>query len=193
MQMSDSVEEIMQATYRALVESGYAELSISDIADNFEGSQSLIYYHYESKDELLVEFLDHLLDELDEELETIDSKSPTERFRSIVDLLLPASTDVEAFAFQQALLEIRVQTPYHEPYAERFERLDEELLTLFRETIAAIQEDSDDSISTNRMADRLLTEFYGGHYRHVPVADTDAIHSAQDRLEEKIAEWEDQV
>jgi AcrR family transcriptional regulator len=189
--MSDAIDEIMAATYQALVDVGYAGLSISKIADNFDGSQSLIYYHYEDKDELLVEFLSYLLAELDTELDSIASEEPAVRIRSILDLLLPDSKDEEAFAFQQALLEIRVQTPHHEPYAEHFRELDATLFERFRETIVAGETEGTFAIDDpDQTADQLVTAVYGVHYRHLPVADTAAIRRTRERLENQIAEYE---
>ena len=55
--MSSTEQEIMEATYHALVNSGYAELSICDISRRFDGSQSLIYDHYDDKEDLLTRFI----------------------------------------------------------------------------------------------------------------------------------------
>jgi AcrR family transcriptional regulator len=189
--MTDSAEDIMDATYLALVESGYAGLSISHIADHFDGSQSLIYYHYEDKEELLVAFLEYLLDGLETELETISTDDPAERFRSIVDLLLPDADDPEAVAFQQALIEMRVQTPYHHAYDEQFQRLDDRLETLFRDAIGDARANGAFSdVDPERAARQLLTEIYGIHYRHVPMEESGAISDARTRIDEQIAEWE---
>ncbi len=55
--------EIMDATYEALRKHGYAELTIQTIADEFPKSKSLLYYHYDAKDDLLVDFVDWLVEE----------------------------------------------------------------------------------------------------------------------------------
>ena len=59
---SDTDEEIMQATYRALSEHGYANLTIKRIAAEYGKSTAAIHYHYDTKDDLLAAFLDFLLD-----------------------------------------------------------------------------------------------------------------------------------
>jgi AcrR family transcriptional regulator len=189
--MSESLEQIMAATHQALGEVGYAGLSISKIAEHFEGSQSLIYYHFEDKQELLVAYLDHLLEGLNEELDEIDELEPTERIRATIELLLPVSSSDEPFRFHHALIEIRVQTPYHEPYEERFERLDERLSTVLESAIAdAKSAGTFRSIDPDRTADRLLTEIYGVHYRNVPTRDVDGIRRSTERIEKQLREWE---
>ncbi|MEF8774483.1 MAG: helix-turn-helix domain-containing protein, partial [Halobacteriales archaeon] len=50
----DTDEALMAATYRALCEHGYADLTIQQIGAEFEKSTSLLYHHYDGKDELLV-------------------------------------------------------------------------------------------------------------------------------------------
>ncbi|PSP70021.1 TetR/AcrR family transcriptional regulator, partial [Halobacteriales archaeon QH_9_66_26] len=57
----DTQAAIMDATYRALCEHGYADLTIQTIADEFDKSKSLLYYHYDTKDEILIGLLDYLL------------------------------------------------------------------------------------------------------------------------------------
>jgi AcrR family transcriptional regulator len=189
--MAESSEEIMAATHQALAEVGYAGLSISTIAEHFEGSQSLIYYHYDDKEELLVAFLDHLLAELNDELDDIETLDPTDRIRATLDLLLPMSSNEEPFRFHHALIEIRVQTPYHEPYEERFERLDDRLSAVLE---TAITEASDDgsfrSVDPESAAERLLTAVYGIHYRNVPMEDVERIRRSRDRIEERLRTWE---
>ena len=55
-------EEIMRATYLALCEHGYASLTIQRISDEFPKSKSLIYHHYDGKDDLLIDFLEFVLE-----------------------------------------------------------------------------------------------------------------------------------
>lgn len=190
--MSNASEEIMLATHDALAEVGYADLSISTIADHFDGSQSLIYYHYEDKEELLVAFLEHLISGLEEELEEIDALDPSERIEAVIDLLLPVPPQEEPFRFHHALIEIRVQTPYHDPYRERFERLDERLSTLFEDAILEAREAKTFSdVDPQRAADRLLTDIYGLHYRNVPMENIERIRDSREWIAEQIQKWEE--
>lgn len=129
-------EAIMEATYRALCRHGYADLTIQVIADEFEKSKSLLYYHYETKDELLLALLEYLLDQFSVE-EMIDMENdPETQLQSLIDGLLPESIDEDRRELQTALLELRSQAPIDEAYREQFTRADQ----LLRDTVAGILE-----------------------------------------------------
>lgn len=125
---------IMEATYRALCDHGYADLTIQAIADEFEKSKSLLYYHYDTKDEILVEFLSYMLDQftVEDAIDTTDS--PDDQLRSLIDNFLPASPDAEQREFQIALLELRSQALSNEAYREQFTRADR----LIKDTLADV-------------------------------------------------------
>ena len=129
---------IMEATFEALSKHGYADLTIQTIADEFEKSKSLLYYHYETKDDLLGDFLEFILEGFIAEVETEEEEEPLDRLWTVVELLLPPDVheDEEAQQLRRALFELRMQAPYEEAYARRFEEMDE-LLTATFETILA--------------------------------------------------------
>jgi|APHM01.1.fsa_nt_gi Bacterial regulatory proteins, tetR family. len=64
--MSDPADESMQATYRALCEHGYADVTMQAIADETDKSKAALHYHYDSKRDLLMAFLDFLYEEFTE-------------------------------------------------------------------------------------------------------------------------------
>jgi len=128
---ADTREAIMEATFEALVEHGYADLTIQTIADEFEKSKSLLYYHYDTKEALLVDFLRYVTDGFAAEVAPLPEDDPETHLTGILDLLVPADLDEEGRARRTALLELRLQAPYHEAYAERFAALDTELEARF--------------------------------------------------------------
>ena len=54
-------EAVMAATHRALCTHGFADLTTQRIADEWGKSKAALHYHYDTKEELLRTFLDHLL------------------------------------------------------------------------------------------------------------------------------------
>jgi AcrR family transcriptional regulator len=120
---------IMEATFEALSKHGYADLTIQTIADEFEKSKSLLYYHYETKDDLLGDFLEFILEEFETEVDAGEGEDPETRLWALVELLLPPDVraDEEARRLRLALFELRMQAPYDEGYAERFAATDERL------------------------------------------------------------------
>jgi len=145
-------EAIMGATYRALCEHGYADLTMQDIADESDKSKASLHYHYDTKEELLLAFLDHLYDAFTDEVGATDGDDAVERLVRFVDeVLCPAErtdgdspeSDGDATSggetgsdspdddgtgeyeeFQTALLEIKAQGPYVEAYREQLARVD---------------------------------------------------------------------
>lgn len=104
----DTYESLMDATYRALAEDGYADLTLRTIAAEFDGSRSLIHYYYESKDDLLAAFLGSLLDEFEGEID--DDAPPRDRFDSLIDWVAYGPEDRPEY--HRVLFELRAQAPH---------------------------------------------------------------------------------
>ena len=131
----DTRQELMGATYRALCEHGYAELTIQRISDQFPKSKSLLYHHYDSKDELLVEFLSFVLDHL-ESTTPSDDDEPMAAIQGLLDHLLPTEPSTEQQQFMQAIIELRAQAATNPKYRAQFTRSTD----FFEDQFAAIIE-----------------------------------------------------
>ena len=70
---SDTATRIVEATRRALIEHGYDELSMAKVAAEFDGSQSLIHYHFDSREGLLAALLER---ERERYAEALDERGP---------------------------------------------------------------------------------------------------------------------
>jgi AcrR family transcriptional regulator len=183
----DPSREIMEATYRALCEYGYAGTSISKIADEFDKSQSLLYYHYENKEDLLEDFLVFLLDEFEAEVASIDETEPTERLAAVIDLLVPKDIDDEEIHFRRAVLEIRAQAPYHESYRKQIERSDDLILD---EIIDAIELGIDNGafrpVNTRQVADFIYSTAYGAIERGVTLDDKSVLTDGRRAIDDYV-------
>ncbi|MFC7202024.1 TetR/AcrR family transcriptional regulator [Haloferax namakaokahaiae] len=138
---SETEQAIMDATLRALATHGYADLSIKNIGTEFDKSTSLLYYHYESKDELLLAFLDYILDIFAASIDP-DAEDPDEELREFVSYILTDETDgPEVLAFQRTIIELRAQTIHKESYRAKFgdieTRMIETVKTLIEREIEA--------------------------------------------------------
>jgi AcrR family transcriptional regulator len=120
----DTSEEIMEATYRALCEHGYASLTMQDIADESDKSTAALHYHYDTKEGLLLAFLDHLYERFTEKYGAVEGDDAVERLVGFVDGILRQSNLEDPERFQTALLEIRAQAPYDREYRERLAKFD---------------------------------------------------------------------
>lgn len=119
----DTREEIMHATYHALREHGYADLTMSRIAAQFPKSKSLLYHHYDGKDELLLEFLDFMLAGAEERIPD-PGDDPAGRLDAMLDHALDPAPSPERLAFESAMVELRAQGVTDERYREAFARHD---------------------------------------------------------------------
>ncbi len=103
----------MEATFRALAKHGYADLTVQAIADEFEKSKSLIHYHYDSKADLMVAFMAHLLDEFIGEVEGDADADPRDRLLRMAEIVVRGVGDPdETRDFHTALLGMRAQAPF---------------------------------------------------------------------------------
>ncbi|MFB6117991.1 TetR/AcrR family transcriptional regulator [Halosegnis sp.] len=128
---------IMEATYRALCRHGYADLSVADIAAEFPKSKSLLYYHYDSKEELIVAFLGFAVDQFLAEVEAAtDDDDPIATVRTIVDHLLVVD-DSELLEGQRTIVELRGQAVSEPRFREQFTRVDDRLRARIQTALTA--------------------------------------------------------
>ncbi|MDZ5811273.1 TetR/AcrR family transcriptional regulator [Halorubrum sp. AD140] len=137
--MSDqpgAAEEIMDGVYRALRAHGYADVTMQDIADECSKSKSLLHYHYDTKEDLFVAFLDHVITDSEERIRAHADDPPAERLAGFVGWFVFEADAVDREAFHIALLELRTQGPFNERIREQLVRSDR----LLRGTVADILE-----------------------------------------------------
>ncbi|MBX0325272.1 TetR/AcrR family transcriptional regulator [Halomicroarcula sp. F13] len=167
----DTATEILKATYRVLCVHGYADLTLERIADEADRSKASIYHHYDSKEGLLIEFLDFLYDQYTAQLLSIDGGTPREQLYALLDTVL---TDEDAGPDQEiriALLEVKAQAPYNDALQTQLASFDEVLFDRLREIIAAGIEmgEFDATVKPAAAADFLVTAITGAHTRRVAV------------------------
>jgi len=150
-----AADEIMEGVYRALCEHGYAGLTMQVIADECSKSKSLLHYHYDTKEDLLVAFLDHIISDFETKVEESADRPATERIVQFAAWFVFEPEEVERESFHIALLELRSQGPFNERTREQLERSDHHL----RETAADIIRDGIDS----------------GHFEPIDVDETAAL------------------
>lgn len=147
-------EEIMRATYLALCEYGYADLTIQRIGEVFPKSQSLIYHHYDSKDELLLELLEFVLDRYETTLPSVETDDAEDRLRALLDHALAPTIPTERERFIAAMVELRAQATHDDRYRDHFTRHDR----FFRDRIADIVASGvDDGVFSPVNADAVAT------------------------------------
>ncbi|MDS0295026.1 TetR/AcrR family transcriptional regulator [Halogeometricum luteum] len=184
---SDADEEIMRATYRALEEHGYADLTMKRIAEEYGKSTAAIHYHYETKDDLLAAFLDYLLDRFVSTIHEVETTDPEQRLEMLLDRLLAGPKDNSDLSV--AMLEMRSQAPYKEAFTERFEQNDEYVRYLLRTAIDhGISEGVFADVDSEHVSKTLMIIIDGARTRSVVFEDADTLATARRAADEYLDE-----
>jgi len=176
--MSDETvdEQIMTAVSDALQSNGYAALTMQDIADESEKSKSLLHYHYDTKEDLLVAFLDQLLTDYEQRIACRSDQPPEQRIVDFVARFVLTPEDDDRAAFHLALLEMRSQGPFNDRIREQLHRSDQ----LLRETAGDIIADGIEAgvfetVNSERTAALLIAALDGARTRQITLGDANTI------------------
>jgi AcrR family transcriptional regulator len=174
----DEHEEIMTAVDRALREHGYAELTMQDIADESSKSKSLLHYHYDTKEDLLVAFLDQLLADYERTMACRADRSPPERIVEFLARFVFTPEDDEREAIHLALLEMRSQGPFNERIREQLVRSDQLLRDTAAEIIREGLEAGDfEPVDPERTAALLVATLDGARTRQITLGEANTTYT----------------
>ncbi|WP_225336455.1 TetR/AcrR family transcriptional regulator [Halomicrobium urmianum] len=160
---------ILEATYRALCEHGYDDLTLRDVAAEADRSKASIHYHYESKDQLFVALLEYLSERFVEQVTAADGDTPRERLDVLFGVLLGA--DASEKSLRTAMFEVAVRAPHDDAIRERLAAFDDLLFERFRAIVAAGVEagEFDERIDPDVAAETLVAGVLGALVRQVVV------------------------
>jgi AcrR family transcriptional regulator len=190
---SEAVEQIMRGTFEALCERGYADLRMVDIADRTHLSKSTLHYHFDSKHDLLVAFLEFLYEDFESELASIAGDDPGERLREVVRTVYHDDDDGRE-ELRVAILEIESQAPYDDAFRDRLRRFDRLLHDVVRSNVEEGKETGRfrQDVDADAVATFVATALTGAHNRRVSLGvDTSDVETMLlDYLEERLLEAE---
>ena len=195
----------MEATHRALCKHGYANLSIQKIADEFDMTSAVLHYHYDTKENLLAAFLEHLHDEYAAQFDVGEIEDPRDRLLALVDALLVVLVGVDETnrpierpddprvlgrrELSMALLELRAQAGRNEAYREQFTRNYEYARDLMVATIEeGIEQGVFRDVDPERVASLLLATMLGGRAYHVSLTYDDVAPATRNALVELVVD-----
>lgn len=76
--------EIIEAAGKILTASGVSGLTIKNLAKEMQFSESAIYRHFKSKEDIIIAMLNYLADSIDKRLSNLDSSlTPEEKFKAL--------------------------------------------------------------------------------------------------------------
>ncbi|AUV82475.1 TetR family transcriptional regulator [Salinigranum rubrum] len=182
---SETEGAIMEATYRALREHGYADLTIKRISDEYGKSTAAVHYYYDTKDELLAAFLDYLLKRFVDSIHHIDTTDPEERLELLLDELLVKPQENPDLSI--ALLEMRSQAPYKATFSERFQQNDEYVRYMLKAVVNhGIDEGVFNDVDADHVTRSLMTIVDGGRTRAVVLDDLTELETARQTAREYV-------
>ena len=79
-EISERQQEIIEAAGTILTASGTSGLTIKNLAKEMEFSESAIYRHFTSKEDIIVALLEYLANRMDEEFSSLPANEPEEAF-----------------------------------------------------------------------------------------------------------------
>ncbi len=176
-------EEILAAAYRALCAHGYAKLTMERIGEEFEKSVSLVYHHYDGKDDLLLACLEFMLDNYREDT-CGEPNDPRTQLEGLYDRLVLTDVPPEGQQFVRVLIELRGQAPHNESYREYFTRSDE----FFQDRIERIIETGIETgafqkVDPERTAEMIHTVFLGALFRYATSNDREWVDNIRSELQ----------
>ena len=145
-------EQILAATFKALHDHGYADLTIDAIGDEFDKSQSLIYHHYDSKDDLLLDLLELMIEYFEGQTHENRFSDPRDRIEKFVEFAVGLE-DMDRTA-AGTFVELRAQAIHNDDYREQFIKYDE---VLQRGLAEDIREGIDAGVFRKVDAERMAT------------------------------------
>lgn len=163
-------DQILEATYNALHQYGYAGLSIQRIADFTDISKSSIYYHFENKNELLLAFLEAVLQNVSHRFDFESRADPVADLNNFIDQIfnsIDPETEEETVPIS-AYIEIRSQAVWNDAYRERITDIDTALKEQFRSILCrGVEQGMMKDIDMNQVGEFLVTMLTGTLERYV--------------------------
>lgn len=135
-------EEAVQAVRRALAEHGYAGLTTKKIAAESEKSEAFLFYHYDSKEDLVLAFMDWATGRVTDRLEAAGG-DPAQRLYGLCDALVGDPGDDIERGTNVAMMELLAHARHNEQFRDRLVTYERAIIAdtadLVREGIAAGQ------------------------------------------------------
>lgn len=190
-EVASTERRLREAAFRALVEHGYADLSIQDIGAEFDGSPSLLYHYFEDKDDLLLSMLETFTERfIDVQLEEPITEAERELRGLIEQILEPTEADLELdlappswpvdVAVARMYVELWSRATWNEQFRERVAEIDERMRGTIADIVAAgVERNQFHDVDADDTAQHLLSLLQ--HALHVRATTGD--EAAVDRIE----------
>ncbi len=116
-------DELLEATEQALRIHGVGDLTTQKIADEWGRAQSLVHYYYDTKEELVVAYVDSVRTALAADYEVQADDPPLERIRRFFTDDLGQPSDEPDLG--TVLLELHAEAPHNDAYRRALDDLED--------------------------------------------------------------------
>lgn len=105
-----SKEDLIQAVKQQLLQQGYNKVTLKNVAEQVGVTQGVVYYHFKTKDQLLLSLLQHYLENtVKEEFQPFSTLEPREGFKAYlkeVAYQTHVKSDEQQLLFEMAVLSL---------------------------------------------------------------------------------------
>lgn len=115
---------LLQATGRVLARDGYAGLTTQKVADEVGVSHPTVHYHFDTKEGLLVAYVEDYTARWLDELDGIEGDDAGDRLATLLSHFVEGLNDSEAAGGTLALLELHTRAPHVDSLRDALARLD---------------------------------------------------------------------
>lgn len=182
-------QQIMRATYHALCKQGYANLTTQDIADETETSKSLLHYHYDTKEDLLLAFIDSLIGWIGDRLAETETEEPEARLLEFIDRFVINPNETRRETFAQALLELRLQAVHNPDFRVKLAAHYEGNVATVAGIISdGIEADVFRPVDATVVGEAIYTSMVGARMYQVTLGSDEVTRRMRDTLEKFVVE-----
>jgi len=173
---------ILKATFDALLEHGYADLTIDRIGHHFPKSEGVVFYHYDGKDEILLDLLDYLLERFVQIGVPISNDGcPEAQLRTLLNQVISRSSGQQARDYEIVLTELRMRAAQDKEFRELIDKSQD----IFRNKVKEIVRNGIESgdfreADPDLVADFLTTLVSGEIFEQVTTGASRSIQSEVD-------------
>ena len=187
----DTQELLMEAAVRVLEEEGMSGLTLRNVAAKADKNRGLLHYYFESKHDLLVSLLDHILEGTERLIGIDETDKPTAQLSTALRFHAygPGGLDEAGRHYYSAILQLQALAVNDPAIRERFARNHQFVVDLIAEIIEdGISEGDFREVNAHELAIYFATLTDGARHYDLATGGTEARQIALDQVDRIVDE-----